>query len=453
MRFLTALILVVFVSQCGAAWKSNRFTTNDVPRIGINFLTDFGPVGAASDSATFQSANNRVFTNGGGKIEIPAGFYTISNTVFLSNGVSFVGSGATLKLHPSVTAGTLIRFPPNASNITIAGINLSGGFAPATCCTSINPDSTPIGTRTGIVLNVDAPVSAIHDCRISGFSGNGIWTFSDSDSGTTYHNSKISFRDVECFSNANAFYFDSGNDASHLSEYFNPSQLYAHDNTIGFLLNCANLALTGCRATANNIGVYVGFANGHNSGHGTWVGGSINHNNCQVYGYVATSGWIFTGVYFNSGTSLYAADIYMINCQRMSFNDCSFNIGSISCVGTAGQQPNYIRNCTYNGLWSALTITNSANLTFGGNVSFSNFGDSDGTVAFTTNSLSGMTALVSAFGNTNGQPRIWSGLTNSPTFPASAGDLYISTGAGTAGTTYVHTNSSIAASWYPVKLN
>lgn len=48
---------------------------------------------------------------------------------------------------------------------------------------------------------------------------------------------------------------------------------------------------------------------------------------------------------------------------------------------------------------------------------------------------------------------IYFGTTNSPTFSAAAGSQYITTGGGTAGMIYIHTNSSIATSWYPVKLN
>jgi hypothetical protein len=50
-------------------------------------------------------------------------------------------------------------------------------------------------------------------------------------------------------------------------------------------------------------------------------------------------------------------------------------------------------------------------------------------------------------------PTIFYGTTNSPSFTAPAGSLYLSTGGGTAANMYFHTNSTIAASWYPVKLN
>ncbi len=405
------------------------------------WVSDFGPIGGADDTATFQAANDRMFTNGGGSIYVPNGYWT-NGALHLSNAVSLVSAGGNIVFNPSVTAGALVTFPLLSTNNRLEGLNFYGGYTQPACCGAFDPAGSPAGTRTGIVVNVDGFGSKFSDCRMVGFSAHGVFSFGANPATSTFKAPKTIIRDLEAFNCATGFYFDS-TEANKQSEYFNPENLYAHECTLGVGMNCANVAIVGWRMTDCQVGFYLGWANGNNSGHGTCTGMILNHNQCAVYGYAVGSGWEFTNLYINKGDTVFASDIFLNDCSRVHFNGGSYNIGSITIRGTGSEGENKLFGSTYSGTWSSILITNSANFTHGNNISFDTPGDTDGTVSLITGTENGATNVSMVVAGANvyaartGQKIIF-GTTNNPTFSAVPGTEYVWTN----GVRWMNTNTT-----------
>jgi len=332
---------------------------------------EFGPVGTTNDTATFQAA-----LDSGGLIAVPPGTYSVGELALRNNTV-FRGFAATLALLPEVNSGWLLSMPTNAANIEIEGFTLDGGGSKLAC-----PNGSPAGSRGGLLVNPDGQGCSVSHMNFTGFTGWGLRTLGTTNIVSTYQLPKIFLSHCQARNCSIGFLFDSP-DANHVSEYFLINAIDAYENTIGIFINSANIHISSSMSDANVIGVWLG--NGYNAGHGTWSGGSINHNSCAVYAMACFTGFIFNGAYINGNGSTSYADFQFLYSQRVLVENCQLVITSIQTLGGTNYIPSWFRNNQYWGYWSNIVKTIQSPVAFEGNVSMDHLGDSDGTRILATN--------------------------------------------------------------------
>ncbi len=125
------------------------------------------------------------------------------------------------------------------------------------------------------------------------------------------------------------------------AEYLHWTNCVARNNTTGFSIACGNNYLVNCVAAYNTNGVYI--SPGSNPGHGSWVGGGINHNtSIGVKSFASMSmGFQFVGTHiYTNGTT----GIQLLG-DNMNFIGCGID-SVITPSATAGVK-NYFINCFF----------------------------------------------------------------------------------------------------------
>jgi len=123
------------------------------------------------------------------------------------------------------------------------------------------------------------------------------------------------------------------------SQYWMVVGTIAETCTTGFYISGGNNQFAACMANTNTTGVHL--FPGTNSGHGTWSGGSINHN--VTTGVKVSTGLILGFVF--TGTQLFANGTGGLNLggAGVIFDSCEIDC-PITC-SEAQQGPHFIRGC------------------------------------------------------------------------------------------------------------
>ncbi len=322
----TILIILLFV---GVVYSQGNAPDRLVRQSELGYISvkSYGAVGDSltDDTNAFQNA-----INAGDKIFIPEGVYTVDSLVLDSNTeITGVGNGSKLCLK----AGGTVLFDITTDDAYL-GLGLKDGIKISNLWLSGLAESAfayanPIGTRVGIHLDNVNNVN-IDNCKITGFTLGGIVGEATNGSVTYCFNNQVTRCNIQFnyygiwLKEKLEYSFFSDN----LIQYYNQGiKLIGGNNT--FTNNQVLNGVTGMMLES-----------GTNEAHGSFTGGSINHNSyASIWADSVRNGFNFTNVSLWYGHILlnYSRAIRIMNSTIItdtiifSGGDCA-NSGFLNCL-------------------------------------------------------------------------------------------------------------------------
>lgn len=268
----------------------------------ISNVFDFGAVGdgTTDDTAAIQSAIDHVISLGGGTLRIPAGTYSITDTLTVPGSVMIVGDGPgsnSLPTFPAVTkilwngaSKPMVIMGGNGSGTTVVGggmanLQLEGNSYSASKCLVIK--DLQQGTFENLYLSYCSD-TALYITNTAGL----ITGFCD------FYN--ISIQLIGATNTANGIYIDgvsTGVDGTTLCNFYTPR--VNHDNGIGVLIGEVGDAFNWIKLFTSRPSASTGV--------GVWFSGTDTTKAAGYHHFVqpiVNAGFLFSGSGKNVGTKI-----------------------------------------------------------------------------------------------------------------------------------------------------
>lgn len=291
----------------------------------------------------------------------PSGIATPFFGSTLSSAFSFASAGDTIILGPdNFTVGSTLNIKANqtivcngttltqsGSNVTMLQGSAVDGWSILGKLNLVGEGNTG-GATSGSSVGLD--VNDCVDVRLQGVVASGIRGVAFNFVGP--HSRNDDFKAVDAI-NCQATHCYRGIYAVASAEYHSfVNSRFTNCNRAVYLIG-GNWSFANCRADENTIALY--FDTGSNAVHGTWTGGSINHN--TSYGIACAN---FTLGYRFANVEIYADGttdnlVYMDACSGVAIDHC-YLWSSVTLNGTLPGK-NFIRNCEVNTSNCVLTAT------------------------------------------------------------------------------------------------
>lgn len=288
--------------------------------------------------------------------------HLVSSQVVIPSGASIRGNGFGAKII-TTTNGSIDLFAVQGINIFIEGLTFQG-------------NST--GSQVGISARGNAGLTSyrydikIKGCTFFNLSLAGIYTTNIvGNSSGTQHQGGVIVESCNFYSNGTGILFDARGEYSVVTNC-----KFYQNTTQNVRVNGGNNTFVNCQSSDSPIGLFIG--TGTNDGHGSWVGGSINHNTTNVQSVSTANGFMISGAF------MWAGNIVLTTTNGIKFHDCSFSTLTISSntstrcefvdchfqtdpIMSLTSTTLYTRGCVFEtgNLVSPFNNTGSATLTFG----------------------------------------------------------------------------------------
>jgi len=277
--------------------------------------------GITDDTTAVQNALDASYN-----VYFPKGAYIVSNLLIALDNTNLYGDGQGSVLQFK-TGSTGAMIDAGSYIIQMSHLNLYGG-------NDVTQKAVGASTANRTAISLLAMKNhMIHHITIHGFANYGIYT-ADTSGVTRLSHLKVS--DSTIYNTWCAIY-----NITDYSEYTIYSNLDLHDNRIGFKLVSGNIFISNSKVNDNAFGVWLIGTGITNNGHGSFIGGSLNHNTYPIYAKDITIGFLFNSVNIFDGT------IYLESCSGVVIDDGIIDIAKYQLKG-GGR--NYIRdNFIYGG--------------------------------------------------------------------------------------------------------
>lgn len=352
--------------------------------IGVNVI-EAGAVGGSTD----DTAKLQALLNQGGKILFPPGRYTTTG-LYVTNNSDISGNGATMELKAGTTNVGVFNWVAGVTNVIIKNIRLYGLDNTAVSSWSSRNASS---NRMGINLYINSVGSRVENVVASGFV-KGIAVFGDQDGLNVFRQGDVIVDGCECYSNFFGLYpASSTSDTTHSVEYFTPTHMRLHDNTVNFYVGGGNIGVLGNELLEGYIGVMVD-GTAQNAAHSYIEANHINHNSGFGILVVNLSGQteeiegndiLSTG----TGNSISISNSAGVSVFHNQFGAASGVTIGFSGIASSSKGPNFVYDNIYSGVWgvdfrvfdwnnfSDLVMDNTTNAHHWGNYSATVQGNAD----------------------------------------------------------------------------
>jgi hypothetical protein len=284
---------------------------------------------ADTDAARGAALTNAILavTSGQTLICSPGDYYMATTNLLLVGSVSYIWNGARLYIDGSSTGRV-------GGEGGLAGSLFTSGFSTAPLYVSnwsfIGPlilDGGSVASKRGM-FPIGSGGCLVQGVTFKNWADTGFLPY-----GSTSKGNRIS----DCY-----FVSNTGTGALFNAEYWVISNCHASGNGTGFDASAGNLYFSNCSSSFNtSYGLKI--MNTANGGHGSWVGGSINHHESGSIGVyidpaLVTFGFSFTGVMFYNTT-------FDVNGYGIEVIGGDVKDTSIICSGGTPTYTSHFRYC------------------------------------------------------------------------------------------------------------
>jgi len=222
-------------------------------------------------------------------------------------------------------SGRALSIISATANITAGIIDITGNHA---TLRSFSIDGNDAGAQRGIRIEGNAGFTLerynvlIEDMIFTDLGGTAIYINDviGSSSGSN-HEGGITVNNVFVRSGGTGIQADTRGEYNHFTN------VVVSVCTTGFNILGGNNYFVNCHSTDNANGVLIG--SGSNDGHGSWVGGTINHNSNLVTATSTANGFLFSDVH------LWAGEIRLTTATGIKFWNCDISAISTLTINTS----------------------------------------------------------------------------------------------------------------------
>ena len=356
----TATNIATAVAQ---QYATNNFVyVNDFGALADNGTTD----NYAAIIAAIATGKEVRFRNRGTNYYESSPFILTNTTLNLS--------GARLKMKGTST-NFFIQFAPVAhSTNSYAGTNGSWGMTKIIGGEIWGGGSNNVatfGNRHGVWVDPYGAGNALLDTYIHGFNGIGVQVASSRPftASLPFLTTDLAPLNLSGVVVSNCYYgwnFVGGQPSGipsapsdiYLAEYVRANGIAAFGNMVGIRLEAGNSSFAGSAASRNTNNFLI--CSNQNNGHGSWVGGTINH--AGAYSILASNvsnGYIF------AGSQIFFGDVYLTNCDGVIITDGELDTSAVTFGGGGRNEvrfntyPNTAPTFTYGGTSKAVAYANN----------------------------------------------------------------------------------------------
>jgi len=328
----------VFISAPNSVYNSNVLVRNFNVYINNTVQNDlYNEINILSGGAV-SNFDLQAELNSKDNVLIPPGTHTINTTINIPSGKKIRGIRGKSILQASASVLNVLSID-GAQDVTLEDFTIKGTQADYALNGALNSvgsgviadfneaiSENGVGTKSGIYLN-DSEQINFKGLEISNFDAYGI------DNRLSGKNYTGGVKITDCYIHNNY----TGLKLSDEAEYSIYSNNSITRNQIAVRCESGNNTFTGNHIDKNRVGVVM--TDGLNNSHGSFVGGTINHNSLFS---VALNELEF-GQIFNA-VNIWYGDIYVKDSKGVSFSDCLLSNLSIFADG----------NFTGGGIWQII---------------------------------------------------------------------------------------------------